>query len=361
MHCSHFLRLLHVGLLMILLLFVPAISSGQAGADGQDTLSVDGNPGTSGHDSARVGEDPVAGRKDTVLPVEESKEVLRGGTVTPTKPTKESTSLLKKPDIQWPITPSKIIWSIIIFVATFLAIRFVTRILEALAERWTHMRLLLKRLVSVIRILIWTSTMFVIIAGILRPPIETLIALTASVGIAVGFASQDILKNIFGGVMILLDRPFQVGDKIEVGGHYGEVVQIGLRTVRIVTPDDNLVSIPNGEIMYQAVSNANAGESNCQVVAEFFLPPDIDTMTAKKVAYRAAAVSRYVYLNKPIAVIMKNEIHQGRSLFKMRLKAYVMDIRYEFLFASEMTEIVMREFLRKGLVTPEELAVVTKS
>ncbi|MCB0314052.1 MAG: mechanosensitive ion channel, partial [Calditrichaeota bacterium] len=53
---------------------------------------------------------------------------------------------------------------------------------------------------------------------------------------AIGFAAQDILKNIFGGLMLLLDRPFQVGDKIEAGGHYGEVVQIGLRTVRIVTP-----------------------------------------------------------------------------------------------------------------------------
>ena len=353
MHCSHVVRLLHVGLLMVLLLF----ASGQVGAAERDTLSVDGNPSASEHDSARVGVDTVADRKDIALSGEES-EVIQGDTVTPAE---EGTSLLEKPDIQWPITPSKIVWSIIVFIATLVAIRFVTRILEALAERWTNVRLLLKRLVSAVRILIWTSTMFVIIAGILRPPIETLIALTASVGIAVGFASQDILKNIFGGVMILLDRPFQVGDKIEVGGHYGEVVQIGLRTVRIVTPDDNLVSIPNGEIMYQAVSNANAGESNCQVVAEFFLPPDIDTMTAKKVAYRAAAVSRYVYLNKPIAVIIKNEIHQGRSLFKMRLKAYVMDIRYEFLFASEMTETVMREFLRKGLVTPEELAVVRKS
>jgi small-conductance mechanosensitive channel len=152
-----------------------------------------------------------------------------------------------------------------------------------------------------------------------------------------------------------------VGDKIEVGSYYGEVVQLGLRSVRVVTPDDNLVSIPNSEVMNQSISNANAGESNAQVVSEFFLPPDIDLIQAKRIAYRAAAVSRYIYLNKPIAVIITNEVHQGRSLLKMRLKAYVLDIRFESAFASEMTEIVIQEFLRAGLIAVEQLNVVKSS
>jgi small-conductance mechanosensitive channel len=233
-----------------------------------------------------------------------------------------------------------------------------TRLLEFVAERRANLRLTIKRLIPTIRILGWTFVIYFIIAAVLSPPIETLIAVTASAGIAIGFASQDILKNIFGGIMILLDRPFQVGDKIEVGSYYGEVTQIGLRTVRIVTPDDSLVSIPNGEIMNQSVSNANTGESNCQVVAELFLPPDIDLVKAKQIAYRAAAVSRYAYLNKPIAIIIKNEVHQGRSLLKMRLKAYVLDIRHEFPLMSEMTEIVLSEFLKHKLVTPEQLALI---
>lgn len=255
----------------------------------------------------------------------------------------------------WPITGGQIFWAIVFFSVAFFTIRYLTRALETIAERWTNLRLLIKRLVPIIRILGWTLVIFMIIAGILQPPIETLIAFTASAGIAIGFASQDILKNVFGGLMILLDRPFQVGDKIEASGHYGEVVQIGLRTVRLVTPDDNLVSVPNGEIMNQPVSNANAGESNCQVVAEFFLPAGIDLQRAEKIAYRAAAVSRYVYLNKPIAVIFKNEIHENRSLLKMRLKAYVLDIRYEFPFASEMTRIVLSEFLKAGLITTDQM------
>jgi MscS family membrane protein len=257
------------------------------------------------------------------------------------------------------ISTGKIFWTVVIFMLGLLVIRAVTRLVNALAERWSHLRFTIKALVPIIRIFGWTFVLYLIIADVIAPPVETLIAVTASAGIAIGFASQDILKNIFGGIMIVLDRPFQVGDKIEIGKYYGEVVRIGLRTVRLVTPDDSLVSVPNGEIVNQSLSCTNAGESYCQVVAEFYLPPEIDLVQARRIAYRAAAVSRYVYLNKPIVVLFKNEVHQGRSLLKMRLKAYVLDLRFEFPFQSEMTETVVAEYLKRGLVTPEQLTLST--
>ena len=265
------------------------------------------------------------------------------------------------PKIEWSVSASKIIWSLIIFLIALFVIRYLSRIFETIGEKWTNLRLVIKRIIPIVRISIWTFVIYIIIAGIIAPPIETLIAVTASAGIAVGFASQDILKNIFGGIMILFDRPFQVGDKIQVGEHYGEVVQIGLRTVRVVTPDDSLVSIPNSEIVNESVSNSNSGEFNCQVVSEFYLPADIDLIRLKKIAYRAAAVSRYVYLKKPIAVILKNEINEGRSLLKMRLKAYVLDLRYEFAFASEMTEFVIQQLLKEKMITGDMLSFMRKN
>ncbi|MEJ2544448.1 MAG: mechanosensitive ion channel [Calditrichaceae bacterium] len=259
------------------------------------------------------------------------------------------------PDIEWNISFAKIFWSVIIFIIAFFSIKYFTKLLETLGEQWNNIRLIIKRMIPIIRIASWTFVIYIIIAGVFAPPIETLIAVTASAGIAVGFASQDILKNIFGGIMILFDRPFQVGDKIAVGNYYGEVVQIGLRSVRIVTADDSLISIPNSDLVNQAVSNSNSGEFNCQVVAEFFLPAHINLERLKQIAYLAAVCSKYIYLKKPIAVILKNEIHEGRSMLKMRLKAYVLDLRYEFAFASEMTELVIKNLLDESLIRPEEL------
>ena len=264
------------------------------------------------------------------------------------------------PDVKWSLSLNKVFWAVILFFAAFLIIKYVTLLLEAIAEKSNRTRLSIKRIIPIFRIFGWTFIIYVIIEGIFAPPIETLIAVTGAAGIAVGFASQDILKNIFGGIMILFDHPFQVGDKIQVGSYYGEVVNIGLRTVKIVTPDDSMVSIPNNEIVNQSVSNSNSGEFNCQVVAEFYLPIGIEIAKVKQLAYEAAIVSKYIYLNKPIAVIIKNEIHEGRSVLKMRLKAYVLDIRYEFPFMSEMTEIVIKELIDNKLVDPDALSCIRK-
>ena len=242
---------------------------------------------------------------------------------------------------QWTISKNKVVWAIIVALLGWTVIRYLSRLLERLGERWIKFRHTIKGLVPILRILGWVVILYIIIVDLLAPPIATLVAVTASAGIAVGFASQDILKNIFGGIMILFDRPFQVGDKIQVGNHYGEVVGIGLRTVRIVSPDDSLVSIPNSEIVNTSVSNANSGEHYCQVVSEIYLQPDVDMVEVRNLAYEAAAVSQYLYLNKPIVVVVKNEMHLGQSLVKLRLKAYVLDIRYEFAFASEMTEALL--------------------
>ncbi|MCE5250622.1 mechanosensitive ion channel family protein [bacterium] len=298
----------------------------------------------------------IHGRHVTAQTVQDSVSAAQDTVTQKTGDTIRDTIEQTRPKIAWSVNVAKILWSVIIFFIALIALKYVTIVLEAFAEHRTNLRLLIKRVIPIIRIIGWTFVIYVIIFEIFAPPIETLVAVTASAGIAIGFASQDILKNIFGGITILLDRPFQVGDKIQVGEHYGEVVQIGMRSVRVVTPDDSLVTIPNSNIVNQSVSNANSGEFNCQVVSEFYLPPGIDLVKLKKIAYRAAAVSQYVYLNKPIVIIIKNEVYQGRSLLKVRLKAYVLDLRYEFPFASEMTEIVMSELLKQKLVTVSDLA-----
>lgn len=253
------------------------------------------------------------------------------------------------------ISFSKIFWTIILLVIGYFFIRVIIKLLELIAERSTRYRISIKSIVPIVRIAIWTIILFAIVKGIYNPPLETLIAMGASITIAVGLAAQDLLKNVFGGIMLLFDRPFQVGDKIETGKYYGEVLEIGLRATRIVTPDDSVVSVPNMELMNSSVSNSNSGELNCQVVAEIYLPIDVDTQRVRKIAIEAAQVSKYIYLNKPIVVLFFNEVKEQRSYLKMRLKAYVMDIRYEFQFKSDMTEIVIKELLEQGVISKDEL------
>ena len=76
-----------------------------------------------------------------------------------------------------------------------------------------------------------------------------------AIALAVGFAAQDLLGNFVAGVFILKDKPFQVGDWIEWGGNAGRVEDIDLRVSRVRTFDNELVTVPNGDLANSAVTN----------------------------------------------------------------------------------------------------------
>ena len=245
----------------------------------------------------------------------------------------------------------RIFLSIFVFVTFVYAIRGITWILDKLAERSATRRLLFKRIAPIAKILMWIFAIYIIIVYIFEISGNALLSAGTAAGVALAFAGQDVLKNIFGGLIIIADQPFQVGDKITIGGTYGEVVSIGLRSTRIVTSDDNLVSVPNSQVVESQVSNANAGQLHCQVVVELYLPGWVDATKAKSIAYSAAATSKYVYLDKPIVVVVLDDFKE-MSLIRLSVKAYVFDCLNELAFKSEVTETSKMEFLRHGMLTP---------
>ncbi len=240
---------------------------------------------------------------------------------------------------------SKIIFSILILISSYIFLRILALIMGAWAERKTKHRVTIKGLIPLARVIVWTGTLTFILVAVFRPPMASILAFSASIGVAVGFASQDLLKNIFGGIIIIFDKPFQIGDKVQIGNYYGEIVGIGLRATRLVTSDDNLVSVPNLEVMNTAVANANAGEENCQVVTEIYLPLTCDINRVRSFAIETAQVSKHIYLNKPISVLFFQENIGHKVMLKVKVKAYVNDIRNEFAFKSEVTEVLTKEFV----------------
>ena len=245
-----------------------------------------------------------------------------------------------------------VLWSIVVVFLFNYLVRLVAWVLDQLSERSARRRLFFKGLVPIVRIVLWLFAGYLIVRVIFRVDAQGIIAGAAALGVAVGFAAQDLLKNLFGGIILVFDQPFQVGDKIRVGETYGEVTSIGLRSTRIVTPDDNLVSVPNAQVVDQQVANANAGELNCQVVTDLYLPGDVDEARAKRIAFEAAVGSRYVYLNKPIVVLIRDELHWA-VFTRVRVKAYVLDPRHEFLFESDVTERARAGFRAAGMMGGE--------
>ncbi|MDE2796521.1 MAG: mechanosensitive ion channel [Gemmatimonadota bacterium] len=241
-----------------------------------------------------------------------------------------------------------IFWSIMVLVLFRFVIRGVIWILETLAERSVRRRLTFKWLIPITRMLLWGIAAYLIIRTIFRVDAQGILAASAALGVALGFAAQDLLKNVFGGLIVVFDQPFQVGDKISVGGTYGEVVSIGLRSTRIVTADDDFVSVPNSQVVEEQVANANAGQLNCQVLTNLYLPGRVDERLAKAIAFEAAVNSKYVFLEKPIQVFIEDEFHTT-FVTRVKVRAYVLDPRFEFLLRSDITERARDGFRAAGL------------
>ena len=243
--------------------------------------------------------------------------------------------------------------SLVVILVFHLLIRAVIWVLDTLAERSTARRLSFKWLIPITRMVLWAIAVYLIVNNIFRVDAQGIIAAGAALGVGIAVAAQDVLKNVLGGLTVVFDQPFQVGDKISVGGTYGEVVSIGLRSTRIVTADDDLVSIPNSQVVEEQVANANAGQLNCQVVTILHLPGRVDERRAKEIAFEAAATSKYVFLNKPIVVLVQDDF---RTTFvtRVKIRAYVLDPRFEFVFQSDVTERAREGFRAAGLMPESE-------
>jgi len=91
--------------------------------------------------------------------------------------------------------------------------------------------------------------------GQLGVDITGILASLGVVGLTVGFAARDALSNIISGLFIFWDRPFVIGDLVEIGDTYGEVTDITMRSTRVVTPDGKMLAIPNSTILNTTVAS----------------------------------------------------------------------------------------------------------
>lgn len=247
------------------------------------------------------------------------------------------------------ISPMSLFYALLVIVAAYLVIRASTMVLHALAQKAPRARFFFLMLAPVIRFGLWLSSGMIILA-IFAPSRETLLAVLASVGIALGLGAQDLIKNIIGGLVILVDRPYQVGDRVRIGEAYGEIDHIGLRSTKLTTPDDTRVTIPNSEVLSKMVWNANSGVPTCQVVTELYLPIDIDPIQAMEIGYEAAYSSPYTLLTKPVVVRLQDAFAHHPYLI-LRVKAYVYDHRHEPALQTDITRRAKAEFLRRGWLT----------
>lgn len=253
-----------------------------------------------------------------------------------------------------PLNPTfvNVISALLIVAIIFVVSWTLTFVLQRLADRFPARRLFFKRLQPIPQIGGYAVAAYVVVT-MLSPGRESLFAILGSVALALALAAQDLIKDLIGGIVVLVDTSFQIGDRIRVDSFYGEVTKIGLRSTKLVTPDDSLITIPNSMLLQAGVSNTNAGAVDCLVTTNIYLPPHVDLVAIENIAREAVLTSKSIRLDKPITVLVKEELIETR-LTHMEIRAYVFDTRYEEVFATELTRRIKKAFYESGII-PEDL------
>ncbi len=232
----------------------------------------------------------------------------------------------------------------------------VGRFVDQLGDRFTQWRLLIQQVGTLIRFGLYIFAIAAAGALALRLSDQAMLALSGTIAFTAGFAFKDLGASVLAGITILLDRPFQVGDRVSFGGYYGEISAIGLRSVRLVTLDDNLVTIPNNKFLTEAVSCGNAGALDMLIQMDFFIGVDQDVTAARRIIADAITSSRYAFLDKPWAVLVNQVVHEGYFAVRMRAKVYVLDLHFEKALESDVTLRVL-DGLRAAGVRPPAMLV----
>lgn len=187
----------------------------------------------------------------------------------------------------------------------------------------------------------------IIIIGILGIETSSFIALFASAGIAIGAALSGTLQNFAGGVMILLFKPFKVGDYIEAQGQSGTVREIQIFNTILATPDNKIIIVPNGGLSTGITENYSKEETR-RVDWVFGIAYGDSYDKAKEVIARLLNNDSRI-LTTPVYFIALNSL--GDSSVNIVVRAWVKSPDYWDVFF-DMNEKVYKTFTQENINIP---------
>ncbi len=199
--------------------------------------------------------------------------------------------------------------NLVLALAIFIIGRWVARAITNAVGRLMKKGGLDESLVDFLSNLIYAALLVVvIIAALDRLGVDTtsVLAIFATAGLAVGLALKDSLGNLAAGVMLVLFKPFKLGDFIEAGGVTGVVESIRIFSTLLKTPDNREITVPNGQIYGGTIVNFSARDTR-RIDLIFGIGYDDDIRQAKQLIEEVMAADERI-LKDPAAVVMVAEL-----------------------------------------------------
>jgi small-conductance mechanosensitive channel len=199
------------------------------------------------------------------------------------------------------------------------------------------------------------ATAVVLALDVLGINVMPFIAGAGVAGIAIGFAAKDTLSNLIAGVLLIIDRPFEVGDRIEVwsapagSASWGDVIDIGLRATKIKTTDNIVIIIPNNEIMMRDIVNYTIISTKIRVRINVGIAYDADIERTKKIIIDVAKSVDWISKTPAPKVVVRNF---GESSVDLQLRVWIDDARRRMDTISHVTDKIKTAFDQQGVEIP---------
>ena len=174
-------------------------------------------------------------------------------------------------------------------------------------------------------------------------------------GVAIGFAAKDTLSNLIAGVLLIVDRPFEIGDRIEVwnapkgSATWGDVIDIGLRATKIRTTDNIVIVIPNNKIMTRDIINYTLISDRIRVRINIGIAYDADVQKASDILVELAKTIEWVAAIPRPKVVVRNF---GDSAVDLQLRVWIDDARQRMNTISAITDNIKTAFDNAGIEIP---------
>ena len=209
----------------------------------------------------------------------------------------------------------KIILALVVLIVGSLVIKGLNKTVSKLLGR-SKLDEIVQNIIKKILKFVLYVILIVSIISVLGVDMSSVIAILASCGLAVGLALQGALTNLAGGIMILIFKPFKLGDYVEATGVQGVVKDISIFYTTLLTLDNKRISVPNGDLM-----NANVTNYSCEPIRrvdiDYKITNDADAKEVKRVLLNAAAGTEGV-LQDPAPFTRMTGVDDDTYIFTVR-------------------------------------------
>lgn len=239
-----------------------------------------------------------------------------------------------------------IIMAIIVLIVGIILCKLVLKLISKGLDR-TKIDLTVNNFIKQCCKIILYVLLITVVLSMLGIPATSVVTVIGTAGVAIGLALQNSLSNVAGGIMLMINKPFKIGDYILVSGVEGTVKQITILYTRIDSATNQAIFIPNGQVSGAVVINNNRNDCR-RVDMTFSISYGDDFEKARKIVLAVLDKNEKILKNPAASV---NMLEQGESAIILAVRPWCSPADYWDVYFS-VTEQVRAAFINEGVSIP---------